>query len=191
MRLADLQSLHLGQRSVDITNGFLLTCFQYTGIWLYVSQFSPFFSKFWPTVSLAIPLHQSRSLPSTGIIKLLYIEVNKRQCVDWTGLRWPHCVMSASPISVRHRPAHHLRGPGRDADGPAGPALPGALHSPHQPGCGAVAQGVAPVLDWEWICGEYQFDMTAYRRRTMQKDPPKSIVKNKNRQSKVNIFWVE
>lgn len=149
------------------------------------------FSKFWPTVSLAFPTNQSRSLPSTGIIKLLYIEVNKRQCVDWTGLCWPHFVMSASPVSVRHRPAHHLRGPGRDADGPAGPALPGALHSPHQPGSGAVAQGVAPVLDWEWICGEYQFDMTAYRRRTMQKDPPKSIVKNKNRQSKVNIFWVE
>lgn len=63
--------------------------------------------------------------------------------------------------SVRRGPAHHLRGSGRDADGPAGAALPGALHSPHQPGCGAVAQGVAAVLDWEWICGEYQFDMTA------------------------------
>lgn len=25
----------------------------------------------------------------------------------------------------------------------------------------------------------------------MQKDPPKSIVKNKNRQSKVNVFWVD
>lgn len=67
-----------------------------------------------------------------------------------------------SLVSVRHRPAHHLRGPGRDADGSAGPALPGALHPPHQPRRGSVAQGVAPVLDWEWICGEYQFDMTAY-----------------------------
>lgn len=90
------------------------------------------------------------------------------------------CACSAltlSPLrlsgSVRRRPAHHLRGSGRHADGPAGAALPGALHSPHQPGGGAVAQGVAPVLDWEWICGEYQFDMTAYCRRTAQKTPKK------------------
>lgn len=69
--------------------------------------------------------------------------------------------LTVSPDSVWRRPAHHLRGPGCDADGPAGSALPGALHSPHQPGGGAVAQGVASVLDWEWICGEYQFDMTA------------------------------
>uniref|UniRef100_H3DBQ9 Signal peptide peptidase-like 2 n=1 Tax=Tetraodon nigroviridis TaxID=99883 RepID=H3DBQ9_TETNG len=41
---------------------------------------------------------------------------------------------------------------GRDADGPARLALPGALHAAHQPGRGAVPQGVAPVLDWEWIC---------------------------------------
>lgn len=69
-------------------------------------------------------------------------------------------------LSVRDRPAGHLRGSGRDADGPAGLALPRALHSAHQPRRSAVAQGVAPVLDWKWICGEYQFDMTAYCGRT-------------------------
>lgn len=80
-------------------------------------------------------------------------------------------------VSVWNRPAHHLRGAGRDADGPAGPALPGALHFAHQPHCSAVAQGVAPVLDWKWICGEYQFDMTASRRRT---PPKKQDLKNKS-----------
>lgn len=68
--------------------------------------------------------------------------------------------------SVRHRSAHHLRGAGCDADGPARLALPGALHSAHQPYRSTVPQGVAAVLDWEWICGEYQFDMTAKRQRT-------------------------
>lgn len=68
--------------------------------------------------------------------------------------------------SVRHRPAHHLRGAGSDADGSARLALPGALHSAHQPHRSAVPQGVAPVLDWEWICGEYQFDMSASSQRT-------------------------
>lgn len=90
-------------------------------------------------------------------------------------------LLSVSPVSVRHRPAHHLRGPGRDADGSAGLALPGALHSAHQPHCSAVAQGVATVLDWKWICGEYQFDMTAYRRRT--KNPQKNKQQKKTQKT--------
>lgn len=91
---------------------------------------------------------------------------------------------SASPVSsfvsppppfpsVRRGSARHLRGSGRDADGPARLALPGALHSAHQPHRGAVPQGVAPVLDWEWICGEYQFDMTAKHPRTDKKKQTK------------------
>lgn len=86
---------------------------------------------------------------------------------------WPDrtsLCLSLSPVSVRHRPVDHLRGPGCDADGSAGPALPGALHSAHQPRCSSVAQGVEPVLDWKWICGEYQFDMTAYRLPKNRKD---------------------
>lgn len=97
------------------------------------------------------------------------------------------------PGSLRYRPADHLRGPGRDAEGPAGLALPGALHSAHQPHCSAVPQGAAPVLDRKWICGEYQFDMTAYCRRTKkrlkQKDNKKNLELN-NKQSKVE-FQVE
>lgn len=93
-------------------------------------------------------------------VKLLEQSSNMIVSVSWSWL------VSLSPISVRHRPAHHLRGPGRDADGPAGPALPCALHPAHQPHCGAVPQGIAPVLEWKWICGEYQFDMTAYHWRT-------------------------
>lgn len=69
------------------------------------------------------------------------------------------------PTSVRYRPAHHIRGAGRDADGSARLALPGALHSAHQPYRRAVPQGAAPVLDWKWICGEYQFDMTAEEQK--------------------------
>lgn len=98
------------------------------------------------------------------------------------------------PFSLWHRPADHLCGSGCDADGPAGSALPGALHSAHQPHCSTVAQGVAPVLDWKWICGEYQFDMTAYCGRT-KKDlknatkEKKNLVLN-NMQSKVE-FQVE
>ena len=63
-------------------------------------------------------------------------------------------LFSLCVVSVRRRSADHLRGPGCDADGPAGLALSGALHSAHQSHCSAVAQGVAPVLDWKWICGE-------------------------------------
>lgn len=81
---------------------------------------------------------------------------------DWTLTVSLSCFV----FSLRHRPAHHVRGSGHDANGSAGTALPGALHSAHQPRCSAVAQGVAPVLDWKWICGEYQFDMTAYCGRT-------------------------
>lgn len=71
--------------------------------------------------------------------------------------------LSVSPLSVWYRPAHHIRGAGRDADGSARLALPGALHSAHQSYRRPVPQGTAPVLDWKWICGEYQFDMTAER----------------------------
>lgn len=84
------------------------------------------------------------------------------------------CV-TLSRVSVRRRSAHHLCGSGRDADGPARLALPGALHSAHQPHRSAVPQGIAPVLDWEWICGEYQFDMTAEapkdKKKRLKKKP--------------------
>lgn len=98
-----------------------------------------------------------------------------------------------SPVSLWHRPADHLRGAGRDADGSTGVTLPGALHSAHQPQYCAMAQGVAPVLDWKWICGEYQFDMTAYYGRTKRLNKKKRRKKNlglNNMQTKVE-FQVE
>lgn len=63
---------------------------------------------------------------------------------------------------LRHWSSHHICGSGSDADGSARPLVPGALHAPHQPCGGTVAQGAAFVLDRKWICGEYQFDMSAY-----------------------------
>lgn len=82
---------------------------------------------------------------------------------------------------------HYLRGTGPDADGPARLALPGALYSADQPRSRTVAQRASPVLDRKWICGEYQFDMTAFYGRT-QKDfknkkqnPIKTSLNNKRR----------
>lgn len=66
------------------------------------------------------------------------------------------------PDRLWHWSPHHICGSGSYGDGPACVVIPGALHSPYQPGGGAVAQGVAFVLDREWICGEYQFDMSAF-----------------------------
>lgn len=89
--------------------------------------------------------------------------------------------LSHSPVSLWHRPADHLCGAGLDADGSASLALPGALHSAHQPHCSTLAKGVAPVLDWKWICGEYQFDMTAYlppKNKTYKKKSNKRKDKN-------------
>lgn len=105
----------------------------------------------------------------------------------WTSVLTGRLSVSLSPVSVRHRPVDHLRGPGGDADGSAGPALPGALHSAHQPRCSSVAQGVAPVLDWKWICGEYQFDMTAYRLPKNRKDFKKKKKKNNKKRKQKNI----
>lgn len=112
--------------------------------------------------------------------------------VGWGGVGWafPFFWMltarlffrvSLAPVpSVRRGSAGHLRGSGRDADGPARLALPGALHSAHQPHRGAVPQGVAPVLDWEWICGEYQFDMTAKHPRTKKQNKKNNLSHKKH-----------
>lgn len=68
------------------------------------------------------------------------------------------------PPSVRHRPPRDLRGLGADADGPARPALPGALHPPHQLRGGSLEKGARHVLDGQRLCGEYQFDMSVFKK---------------------------
>ncbi|CAJ0966430.1 unnamed protein product [Ranitomeya imitator] len=41
-----------------------------------------------------------------------------------------------------------------------GSPVPGPLYPPHKSGCGPLAKGASFVLDWQRLCGEYQFDMT-------------------------------
>lgn len=75
-----------------------------------------------------------------------------------------NCALLVFPSSVRHRAARDLRGPGADADGPARPPLPGALHAAHQLRRGSLEKGAGHVLDGQRLCGEYQFDMSVFKK---------------------------
>lgn len=68
------------------------------------------------------------------------------------------------PSSIWHRPSCDLCRLGTDADGSASSALLGTLHSNHQLCCGSLEKGACNVLDGQRLCGEYQFDMSVFKK---------------------------